>query len=253
MIDFTGRTVVVTGAAGGIGSALVRRFADLGAEIVACDRDAEGLEATGVSRRFVFDLTDRAATAEAVARILRTGPTPWAIVSNAGFTRAETLAAVDDAALDAETAVNLVAPAALSRGFLPALRAAGGGAFVFVSSVNALAHFGNPAYSAAKAGLNAWMRAIAVEEGAHGIRANAVIPGSVQTAAWDHRIAAMPRVLDQIRGLYPLGRLVTPDEVAAAVAFLASPAAGGITGATLNVDAGLMAGNLPFLERIAGA
>ncbi len=250
MLDFAGRTVVITGAAGGIGSAMVGLFRDLGASIIACDRDADGLARSGAARTARFDLSDNAAVTRAAAEILEGGPVPDAVISNAGVTTAETLADVDDSTFDAEIAQNLTGAATFSRAFLPAMRDAGGGAFVFVSSVNALAHFGNPAYSAAKAGLNAWMRAIATEEGAAGIRANAVVPGSVQTAAWAARIEADPGVLDDIRGLYPLGRLVTPREVAMAAAFLASPLAGGITGVTLNVDAGLMAGNLPFLRRI---
>ena len=94
--------------------------------------------------------------------------------------------------------------------------------------------------------------AIATEEGKNGIRANVVVPGSIRTGAWDHRIAQHPGILASVSRLYALGRLVEPAEVARAVVFLASPAASGITGATLNVDAGLLAGNLPFLEQIAG-
>jgi NAD(P)-dependent dehydrogenase (short-subunit alcohol dehydrogenase family) len=77
-----------------------------------------------------------------------------------------------------------------------------------------------------------------------------VIPASIRTAAWEHRLQADPAILDKLAAIYPLGRIVTTDEVAAAVAFLASPAASGITGTSLTVDAGLMAGNLPFLEAI---
>ena len=113
------------------------------------------------------------------------------------------------------------------------MRRAGGGAFVYVASVNALAHFGNPAYSAAKAGLLALMRAVAVEEGRHGVRANAVCPGSIRTPAWDHRLARDPGVVERVGRLYPLGRLVEPREVAEAVTFLASDAASGVTGAAL--------------------
>ena len=91
---------------------------------------------------------------------------------------------------------------------------------------------------------------LGTEEGTASIRANAVVPGSVETAAWAARIKADPGILDDIRGLYPLGRLVSPREVAMAATFLASPLAGGITGVSLNVDAGLTAGNLPFLKRI---
>src|SRR5690606_10877717 len=101
-------------------------------------------------------------------------------------------------------------------------------------------------------GLNAWMRALAVEEAPHGIRANAIAPGSVRTPAWDHRLARDPQIAGSVARLYPLGRLVEPQEVARAAAFLASPAASGITGVTLPVDGGILSGNLPFLEQIAG-
>ena len=128
-----------------------------------------------------------------------------------------------------------------------------GGAFVFVSSVNAGVHYGNPAYSAAKAGLMAFMRAIAVEEGRQGIRSNAVVPASILTGAWTERLKVDPTVLDRVSTLYPMGRIVTPEEVAQTVLFLASPLASGITGAALPVDAGASAGNLPFIEAITGA
>ena len=112
-------------------------------------------------------------------------------------------------------------------------------------------HFGNPAYAAAKAGMVAYARAIAVEEGARGVRANVVCPGSVKTAAWTHRLesASQPFPTRWVRH-YPLGRIVEPEEVAQAVLFLASPLASGITGAVLPVDAGLTAGNLRFVRDI---
>jgi NAD(P)-dependent dehydrogenase (short-subunit alcohol dehydrogenase family) len=128
----------------------------------------------------------------------------------------------------------------------------GYGCFVFISSVNALLHFGNPAYAAAKAGINAFARAIAVEYGHKGVRANVVCPGSIRTPAWDHRIQQDPQVLEKLKRLYPLGRIVNVEEVAEAVAFLASDRASGITGTILPVDAGLTAGCRPFIEDILG-
>jgi len=77
-----------------------------------------------------------------------------------------------------------------------------------------------------------------------------VAPGSVRTPAWDHRLEADPTLLSKVRPLYPLGRLVSPVEVANAVLFLASPAASGITGTVLPVDAGLTAGNLRFVDDV---
>ncbi|MND82563.1 2-keto-3-deoxy-L-fuconate dehydrogenase [compost metagenome] len=132
------------------------------------------------------------------------------------------------------------------------MAANGRGAFVFISSVNSLSHFGNPAYAAAKAGINAFARALAVEYGQQGLRANVVCPGSIHTPAWDHRIKNDPAVFDKLKRLYPLGRIVNVNEVAEAVAFLASDRASGITGTILPVDAGLMAGCRPFIEDILG-
>lgn len=249
MLDMDGKRVLITGATGGVGRALVETFAALGARIVAYDRDAAALDRLGIAETAAFDLVDRAALGAAVARTLASGP-PDVVVGNAGWTRAETMAELDDDSFGHEMEVNLSSGALLTRELLPAMRGRGG-AFVFVSSCNAHAHYGNPAYSAAKAGLLAWMRAIAVEEGRHGIRANAVAPGSIMTAAWDHRFEKFPGLDVRLKKLYPLGRLVQPLEVARAVAFLASPMASGITGVTLNVDAGLGAGNLPFLDIIA--
>lgn len=250
MIDFGGRNVVVTGAAGGVGGALVGVLSACGARVIACDRESTDLTAAGIAEAHHFDLLDDEAVASFAGRIGK-GNAPAAVISNAGWTRAETLADVSLAALDHEMDLNFRSAALLSQALLPAMRnQPQGGAFVFISSVNAQAHFGNPAYAAAKAALNAWMRAIATEEGRNGIRANAVIPGSIRTGAWEHRLAHKPEILAAVGKLYPLGRLVEPAEVARAAAFLASPLASGITGTTLNVDAGLMAGNLPFLDQI---
>ncbi|PDQ19478.1 SDR family oxidoreductase [Mesorhizobium sanjuanii] len=252
MIDFGGRGVVVTGAGGGVGSALVEVLSACGARVIACDREGTDLGATAIAETHYFDLLDDDAVAAFANRVVK-GNTPAAVISNAGWTRAETLADVSLAALDHEMDLNFRSAALLSQALLPAMRnQKQGAAFVFISSVNAQAHFGNPAYAAAKAALNAWMRAIATEEGRNGIRANAVIPGSIRTGAWEHRLAQKPEILAAVGKLYPLGRLVEPVEVARAAVFLASPIASGITGTTLNVDAGLMAGNLPFLDQIGG-
>lgn len=250
MIDFGGGTVVVTGAAGGVGRALVKVLGECGAKVVACDREGTDLSGEGIAEAHFFDLFDDRAVTEFTTQVCD-GDGPAAVISNAGWTRAETLEDLTTDAFDQEMSLNFRSATLLSRAFLPAMRhRPGGAAFVFISSVNALVHCGNPAYAAAKAALNAWMRAIATEEGKNGIRANAVVPGSIRTGAWDHRITRQPNILASVSHLYPLGRLVEPVEVARAAVFLASPAASGITGATLSVDAGLLAGNLPFLHAI---
>lgn len=244
-----GKRILVTGAAGGVGTALVSFCRQSGAQVVGLDRDAAGLDALDGCPGAVVDLTDRAALSETLPRLIAEHGPPDIVVSNAGWTRAEVLADTGPVEWDTELALNLTAAHTLTRAVLPALRTARG-TLVYVASINALAHYGNPAYAAAKAGLLALMRAVATEEAANGIRANAVCPGSIRTAAWDHRIAAQPDVMDRVGRLYPMGRLVEPREVAQAVAFLASDLASGITGVVLPVDAGISAGNLPFIREI---
>jgi NAD(P)-dependent dehydrogenase (short-subunit alcohol dehydrogenase family) len=250
MFGFAGARILITGAGGGVGTALTAVLAGLGGTIIACDLPGTDLSASHISQTHHFDLCDRAGTLAAAAAILADGA-PHIVISNAGWTRQDTLAQTTPAGLADEMERNFTGPALLTHALLPAMRGMSGNrAFVMISSVNAVAHHGNPAYSAAKAALLAWMRAIAVEEGRHGIRANAVIPASIRTAAWDYRLRADPGVLDRLGAIYPLGRIVTTQEVAHAVAFLASALASGISGTSLTVDAGLMAGNLPFLDAI---
>ena len=247
-----GRRVLITGAGGGIGRVLVARFRAAGAIVIAADRDEGLLDPVESDRRLVFDLVDAKAASAAIGQLESADATPNIIVSNAGFTRAETLADVDRASFERELAVNLTGAFNVVSPALAGMARRGGGAVVFIATVNALAHYGNPAYAAAKAGLIAYAKAIAVERGAAGIRANVVCPGSVRTPAWDHRLQRTPDLLDRVLPHYPLGRLVTPEEVANAALFLASDAASGITGAVLAVDAGLTAGNLRFVNDILG-
>ena len=252
MFGLQDRHVVISGAGGGIGRALVAAFKAAGARVTACDRNAQMLSALDGVETACFELTDRAAVDAAAAAILARSGAPDVVVGNAGWTRAEAMNAVTPAAWDDEIAVNLTGSFNLVAPLLPAMVAAGGGSIVFISSVNALAHYGNPAYSAAKAGLNGYARSLAVEMGRSGIRANVVCPGSVRTPAWDHRLEKDPGLLAEVSKHYPLGRIVVPEEVAKAVLFLASPLASGITGVALPVDAGLMAGNMRFVSEIIG-
>jgi NAD(P)-dependent dehydrogenase (short-subunit alcohol dehydrogenase family) len=250
LIDLSGKIAVITGAGGGIGREIVARFQASGATVVGCDADVGMMDGLDFAHRFGFDLTDPAACGDAVARIEAEAGPIAILVNNAGFTRAETLDQVTDQSWERELAINLSGARNLTDRALPAMRARGAGAVVFISSVNALSHVGNPAYSAAKAGLLAYARAVAVEYGREGIRANCILPGSVITPAWDHRIAADPRLVPKVQSFYPLGRTVTAQEVAAATLFLASDWSSGITGVALPVDAGLTAGNMVFLDTV---
>ena len=250
--EFENKTVLITGAGGGVGSALNAIFASRGAKVIGCDRSLENMAHSDFHARYIFDLLDRKGLEAAVQKILKESGVPDIVINNAGWTRAETLNDLNQDKIETEIDLNLTAVAAFSNLLMQAMAERGNGCFVFVSSVNALLHFGNPAYAAAKAGINAFARAIAVEYGHKGVRANVVCPGSIRTPAWDHRIKQNPQVLEKLKRLYPLGRIVNVEEVAEAVAFLASDRASGITGTILPVDAGLTAGCRPFIEDILG-
>lgn len=250
--EFAGQKVLVTGAAGGLGRALVEIFGSRGARLIACDQTAEALAGLPVAHRAAFDLLDRSRITAAAQSIVSEFGVPDVLVNNAGWTRAETMASLDADNIGAEVELNLTGVMAFTTIILEAMVKRGSGSIVFISSVNALQHYGNPAYAAAKAGINAYARAIAVENGRHGVRANSVCPGSIRTPAWDHRINRDPDIPGKLQRLYPLQRIVDPNEVAEAVAFMASKRASGITGVALPVDAGLTAGNRPFIDEILG-
>ena len=245
-----GKTVLISGAGGGIGRSLVAAFRAAGAAVIGADRDASMLDGLDLGGTILFDQADPSATRAAVLAHIERHGVPDAVVSNAGFTRAEHLGQLDDAVWASEMAINLNGAYAMTDPIVAGMARRGSGSLVFISSVNALAHFGNPAYSAAKAGLIAYARAIAVERGGDGVRANVVCPGSVRTPAWDHRLAADPTLLDNVLPHYPLGRMVSPAEVANAALFFCSDASSGISGTVLPVDAGLTAGNLRFVDDV---
>lgn len=239
---------IITGAAGDIGQAIARRLSTTHAGIVLVDRDASGVTAAAATipgaRPAVCDVTDLAALRDLAAGIAEPVLT---LVSNAGGVRAASLGEMTGDAWAADRALNLDAAWYAFEAFRPALLARGG-SVVNIASVNGIGVFGHPAYSAAKAGMIHLTRLIAVEYGRRGIRANAVAPGTVATRAWAARRAANPAVMEEAAAHYPLGRVATPDDVAAAVAFLAGPEAAAITGVCLPVDCGLTAG-IPALAR----
>ena len=130
------------------------------------------------------------------------------------------------------------------------MKARRSGVIVNIGSVNGLSTYGDPAYSAAKAGMISMTKALAMEYGRFGIRANIICPGTVRTPIWEHRVARNPEILTELGKWYPLGRVVDPIDIARAVGFLASDAAAAITGVVLPVDCGLSAGNIVMTREI---
>ncbi|TIV24715.1 MAG: SDR family NAD(P)-dependent oxidoreductase, partial [Mesorhizobium sp.] len=190
--EFEGKTVVVTGAGGGLGSAIVELMAEGGARIVGCDQSMEALASPHIASRHVFNLLDRASIEAAIPALLDQDGVPDILINNAGWTRAETLKALTAEKIEQELDLNLTGVMTFADPLIKAMSKRGAGSVVFISSVNAISHFGNPAYAAAKAGINAYAKSVAVELGRSGLRANVVCPGSIRTAAWDHRLAKDP-------------------------------------------------------------
>lgn len=244
---FAGKTVAITGAAGGIGRQLCRFFGAEGAALALLDRDervrtlAEELDAKGhPASAAIADLSDPPAVAEAFAGFGEV----HLLINNAGVSRHNTLRETNPAGWEEDIDANLNGAYRCSHAVLPQMVERRAGVIISVGSINGLFALGDPAYSAAKAGLIAMTKAIAMEYGRYGIRANCVLPGTVRTPIWDARKARDPEVLKRLERWYPLGRIVEPEEVAQVIAFLASDAASAVTGAAIPVDCGLTAGNI---------
>jgi len=245
------RLAIVTGAAGDIGRAIAVRLRADHDLVLLADRDFPAAEraAAALGPGFVaiqVDVTDPASCSALAAEANRRGRLTT-LVNNAGAAQAVSLQSTSVEDWQADRALNLDAAFILFRAVAELLKSAQG-SVVNIVSVNGLGIFGHPAYSAAKAGMIHLTRAIAVEYGKYGIRANAVAPGTVRTQAWEARAAANPGVFDEAAAHYALGRIATARDVAEAVGFLASPLAGAITGTCLPVDCGLTAG-IPGLAR----
>ncbi len=253
MPRFEGRVALVTGAVGGIGTAVVDQLLQGGGAVILCDKKADDVAARVASLRAsgaavagaACDITDHAALQAAVAAAVEAlGPIDI-VVANAstGGSGAETMAATTPLGFRTDTANNLAGQFNTVEVAIAGMKQRRRGAIVVVGSVNGLAVFGNPSYSVVKAGLVSLTRSMAVEYGPFNIRANIVCPGTVRTPAWERRIARKPEIFEALKKWYPMGRVAEPVDVARVIAFLASDDAAFVSGAMLPVDGGLMAGN----------
>ena len=250
---FAGKTIAITGAAGGIGQWLCRFFGEEGATIAALDYNDKVqalpgmLAAQGIAAKAaITDIAD----ADAVRRAFDGFGDVHILINNAGISRHPTVAATDPAGWQADIAANLNGAFACTHAVLPQMVERRSGNIVNVGSVNGLSALGDPAYSAAKAGMISLTRSLAQEYGRYGIRANVVLPGTVRTPIWDERKAKDPNVLKALERWYPLGRIVEPEEVGRVIAFLASDLASAVTGAAIPVDCGLTAGNIVMAREL---
>jgi NAD(P)-dependent dehydrogenase (short-subunit alcohol dehydrogenase family) len=244
------KVVVVTGAARGIGKAIARRFLEEGARVVAADIDADGgsalvaeLGAIGAVRFVACDVGDAASVANLVASAIAAFGEIDVLVNNAAILAAVDFLDLAEADFDRVLRVNLkgafLCGQAVARHIVERVKAGGtAGAIVNLSSVNAVFAIANQVpYSVSKGGINQLTKVMALSLAPHGIRVNAIGPGSIMTemlAAVMDDEAARKRILSRT----PLGRIGDPAEIAAIAVFLASEQASYITGQTIYADGG---------------
>jgi meso-butanediol dehydrogenase/(S,S)-butanediol dehydrogenase/diacetyl reductase len=241
---FEGKVALVTAAAQGIGAAVARRIVAEGGAVVATDLQQDKLDELvaelGGDKALAVKvdvLSREEIDAAVVAGVERFGRLN-VLVNNAGGcivnSKPESTSAED---WHRQLNLTLVGAAQCIQSALPHLLESRGNV-VTISSVNGIAAFGNLEYSAAKAGQIAMTQNFAARFGAAGVRFNVVAPGTVRTPNWDNQ----PEALVRLAKMYPLGRVGEPEDIAAAVAFLASDDAAWITGHTLPVEGGVLLG-----------
>ena len=245
------KIAIVTGAGRGIGRAVALRFAEEGAKVVVDDVDdhlgtntVAAIRDAGGEAMFVnVDVSDAAAAERLIADTVNAYGSLDVLVNNAICATADVL----NNNWEANLAVALRGTSHCSTAAVPVMQRAGGGSIVNIASVNGLIGLQEiHAYSAAKGGVIALTRSMAVAHGKDNIRINCICPGTVQTEVWEPMLARNPKILDEITPWYPLGRIGQPLDIANAALFLASDEASFATGAVFVIDGGLTAGNHQF-------
>jgi 3-oxoacyl-[acyl-carrier protein] reductase len=239
---------LVTGASRGIGKCIALALGKQGATVVGTATSEKGAEAISAylaengikGQGMVLNVTDADSVAQLIAGMTEAFGAPGILINNAGITRDNLLMRMKDEEWDDIINTNLTSVYRLSKAVLRAMTKARKGRIISISSVvGASGNAGQTNYAAAKAGLVGFTKSLAREVGSRGITINAVAPGFIDT---DMTRALPDAQREALLSSIPLKRLGQPEEIAAAVAFLASPAAGYITGETLHVNGGMYMG-----------
>ena len=237
--DFTGRSVVVAGAARGVGRAIAERFTGAGASVFLVDFDADAVAATAAelgATGIAADVSDTAAVTAVVDRVVTDTGRLDVLVNNAGVLRDGVLWKLTDDDYETVMAVHAGGTFRFTRAAVPQFRAQGSGRVVNVTSYTGLhGNVGQSNYAMAKAGIIGFTRTAAKELARFGVTVNAISPN-----ARTRMVESIPQAkLDELAAQIPMGRFAEPSEMADAVAFLASDEAAYVTGVVLPVDGGL--------------
>ncbi len=254
-----GKVAIITGAGSGIGKATAERFAREGATVMVAELDGERGEDVaktinaggGKALALQVDVTDSAAVNDMVSQTIASFGRVDILVNNAGASFKQDLLEIDDADWQASLDLILTAPFYGCRAVLPGMIRQGSGSIINISSVRGLSGTGEEGYSAAKAGLINLTLNMAVRYGKHGVRTNAICPGTVKTGLTGG-LESAPDVARTVAQRHPLGRLGEPEDVAWGCLYLASDEAAWVTGAVLPIDGGLIAGPLAMMKEFAG-
>ena len=237
------KTILVTGGAGGIGSAVARTCVEFGAKVILTDIREDALQSLPKTQGgdhslcFTADLTD----AEQLAALVDFCPVLDGIVCNAGVMKLTLTQFITEEELTRIQKINLNAPILLTRSLLRKKKVAKGGSIVFTASAAGVYRVsaGNGIYATTKCGIDAFMRTVALEFGPKGIRCNSVNPGMVETALIG---SFTEEQKEKERQNYPLRRFAQPEDIANGIVYLLSDASSFVTGTALKIDGGMTLG-----------
>jgi 2-hydroxycyclohexanecarboxyl-CoA dehydrogenase len=243
-LTLEGRTALVTGGAGGLGSAISRQLAALGARVVILDLNIEGAESVVAdlegATAFSVDLSDPGSIDNVIAEVKGAVGKVDVLVNNAGWDRVEPFLQSEASTWDRLIRINLRAPVHLTHAFLGDMVEQQWGRLLYVSSDAArVGSTGESVYSACKAGLIGFSKTMARESARAQVTSNVVCPGPSDTPLLAEVAGGNPKLVESLKRAIPLGRLGQPDDVAGIVGFLTSERAGYITGQTISVSGGL--------------